>query len=91
MSVASAAFDIPGLYTSMLQQVRNDGSRGIASMAISALDIAVWDLKAQLLGEPLIDLLGAAHASVAAYGSGGFTTYTNQKLAAQLSGWVARA
>ena len=31
----------------MLEQVRNDGSRGIASMAISALDIALWDLKAK--------------------------------------------
>ncbi len=82
------AFDIPSLYASMLHEVRNDGSRGIASMAISALDIALWDLKARLLGEPLIHLLGAAHASVAAYGSGGFTTYSNQKLAAQLSGWV---
>ena len=84
-----SALDIPGLYASMVHQVRNDGSRGIASMAISALDVALWDLKAQLLGEPLIHLLGAAHASVAAYGSGGFTTYSNQQLAAQLSGWVA--
>ena len=81
--------DIPALHTSMLQQVRNDGSRGIASMAISALDVALWDLKAKLLGSSLVDLLGAVHASVAAYGSGGFTTYSNQQLAAQLSGWSA--
>ncbi len=45
----------------MRQQVRNDGSRGIASMAISALDIALWDLKAKLLGSSLVDLLGAVH------------------------------
>ncbi|HEY1501351.1 MAG TPA: enolase C-terminal domain-like protein [Acidobacteriaceae bacterium] len=82
------AFDIPGLHQSMLRQVRNDGSRGIASMAISSLDVALWDLKARLLGYSLVDLLGAAHAGVAAYGSGGFTTYSNQQLAAQLSGWV---
>ena len=44
----------------MLQQVRNDGSRGIASMAISGLDVALWDLKAKLLGSSLADLLGAA-------------------------------
>ena len=35
-----SALDIPDLYDSMLRQVRNDGSRGIASMAISALDVA---------------------------------------------------
>lgn len=81
--------DIPGLHTGMLQQVRNDGSRGIASMAISVLDVALWDLKAKLLGCSLLDLFGAARASVAAYGSGGFTTYSHQQLAAQLSGWVA--
>jgi L-alanine-DL-glutamate epimerase-like enolase superfamily enzyme len=84
-----SALDIPGLHVSMLEQVRNDGSGGIASMAISALDVALWDLKARLLESSLVDLLGAAHVSVAAYGSGGFTTYSNQRLAAQLSGWVA--
>ncbi len=80
--------DIPALHTCMLQQVRNDGSRGIASMAISALDVALWDLKAKLSDSSLVDLLGAANTSVAAYGSGGFTTYSKQQLAAQLSGWV---
>ena len=81
--------DIPGLHKSMLQQVRNDGSRGIASMAISALDVALWDLKAKLLGRSILDLFGAVHASVAAYGSGGFTTYSHQQLTDQLSGWAA--
>jgi L-alanine-DL-glutamate epimerase-like enolase superfamily enzyme len=81
--------DIPALHASMLKQVRNEGSRGIASMAISALDVALWDLKAKLLGSSLVDLLGAVRASVAAYGSGGFTTYSNRQLAAQLSGWSA--
>ncbi len=84
------ALDIPGLHATMLQQVRNDGSRGIASMAISALDVALWDLKAKLLGSSLVDLFGAVHASIPAYGSGGFTTYSNQQLAAQLSGWSAK-
>jgi len=81
--------DIPALHESMIGQVRNDGSRGIASMAISALDIALWDLKAKLLNCSVADLLGAAKSSVAAYGSGGFTTYSNDQLTKQLSGWAA--
>lgn len=87
--IHGSALDIPDLHALMLQQVRNDGSRGIASMAISALDVALWDLKAKLLGCALVDLLGAANTSVPAYGSGGFTTYSNHQLAAQLSGWTA--
>lgn len=87
--VRRSALDIPALYESMVEQVRNDGSRGIASMAISALDVALWDLKAKLLNCSVADLLGAATPSVAVYGSGGFTTYSNDQLAKQLHGWVA--
>lgn len=82
------ALDIPGLHAFMLEQARNDGSRGIASMAISALDVALWDLKAKLFGSSLVNLLGAVHTRVVAYGSGGFTTYNNRQLTTQLSGWA---
>ncbi|HEX5235507.1 MAG TPA: enolase C-terminal domain-like protein [Silvibacterium sp.] len=81
-------FDIPLLHHSMLGLVRNDGSRGLASMAISALDIALWDLKARILGCPVAQLLGSALTKVAAYGSGGFTSYSNAQLTAQFSGWA---
>lgn len=84
-----AVCNIAGLYAAMLAQVRNDGRCGITSMAISALDIALWDLKAKLLNCSIVDLLGAAHIGVVAYGSGGFTTYNNQQLASQMSGWVS--
>lgn len=83
------ALDIPALYEALVRQVRNNGSRGIASMAISALDVALWDLKAKLLHRSVVDLLGSERWSVAVYGSGGFTTYTQVQLAKQLSGWVA--
>lgn len=81
-------FDIPRLHAAMHRQVRNDGSRGIAAMAISALDVALWDLKARILGCSVADLLGRADDGVAAYGSGGFTSYSDAQLTAQLAGWV---
>ncbi len=83
------ALDPPGVWAEMVKQVRNLGRAGIASMAISAVDVALWDLKARLLELPLCKLLGMAHECVPAYGSGGFTTYSNRRLQEQLQGWVA--
>jgi L-alanine-DL-glutamate epimerase-like enolase superfamily enzyme len=74
----------------MVQVIRNLGRPGIASMAISAVDNALWDLKAKLLDVPLVKLLGAGRASVPIYGSGGFTSYPLARLQEQLGGWVAR-
>jgi L-alanine-DL-glutamate epimerase-like enolase superfamily enzyme len=82
------ALDIPGSWLAMQRAIRNLGRPGIAAMAISAVDTALWDLKARLLDLPLVGLLGAAHESVPIYGSGGFTTYSIDKLQAQLGGWA---
>ena len=76
------------IYMAMWRRVRNLGRPGICSMAISAVDCAVWDLKARLLGIPLVTLLGQVRRGATVYGSGGFTCYTDNKLAEQLSGWV---
>jgi L-alanine-DL-glutamate epimerase-like enolase superfamily enzyme len=72
----------------MVSRVRNLGRPGIASMAISAVDTALWDLKARLLNIPLVTLLGAVRKAVPIYGSGGFTSYSNQQLQEQLGSWV---
>ncbi len=72
----------------MVRAVRNLGRPGIAAHAISAIDVALWDLKARLLGLPLFRLLGAARERVAIYGSGGFCSMDDDALAGQLSGWA---
>jgi L-alanine-DL-glutamate epimerase-like enolase superfamily enzyme len=82
------AMDVEGAYGALCAAVRNHGREGVASMAISALDAALWDLKARLLGLPLVRLLGAAREAVAAYGSGGFTSYGADRLERQLAGWA---
>ena len=79
--------DVPAINEAMKRAVRNVGGCGIAAMAISAADIALWDLKARLLGTALSTLLGRP-GPVAIYGSGGFTSYGGQQLKDQLSGWV---
>lgn len=83
-----SALDIPAVHDAMCRSVRDTGRPGIASCAISALDIALWDLKARLLELPLVRLLGARRERVPVYGSGGFTTYHDTHMAAQLNGWV---
>lgn len=78
---------IPMLWSDMIQSIRNLGRPGIASMAIAAVDVALWDLKAKLLKLPLVTLLGAAQERVPIYGSGGFTSYSDRQLRDQFGGW----
>jgi L-alanine-DL-glutamate epimerase-like enolase superfamily enzyme len=77
------------VWQSMQRAVRNLGREGLAATAISAVDTALHDLKARLLELPLAQLLGPYRVSVPIYGSGGFTTYSDGELEAQLGGWVA--
>jgi L-alanine-DL-glutamate epimerase-like enolase superfamily enzyme len=86
--IGKDAFEIPALNEAMIRIVRNQGRAGLASMAISAVDTALWDLKARLLSLPLVHLLGAARPSLPVYGSGGFTNYSEKELQQQLAGWV---
>ena len=84
-----SAFDIDAAWAAMIGSVRNVGRRGIAAMAISAVDNALWDLKAKLLDVPLIRLLGRVRADAPVYGSGGFTSYSIEELQQQLGEWVS--
>jgi L-alanine-DL-glutamate epimerase-like enolase superfamily enzyme len=88
--VGADPLDAPGTWADMVDAIRNLGRPGVASMAIAAVDTALWDLKARLLGQPLCRLLGMAHDQVAVYGSGGFTSMTDQQLVEQLTGWAER-
>jgi len=83
------ALDVPGCTEAMIRAVRNVTRPGVAGYAISAADIALWDLKAKLLGLPLFRLLGAVRDEVPVYGSGGFTTYGDGRLRDQLEHWAA--
>jgi len=86
--IGQSAFDVTACWTRMLRSVRNIGRAGLCATAISAVDAALWDLKARILDVSLLDLLGAARDSIPVYGSGGFTSYDDERLMDQLSGWV---
>jgi L-alanine-DL-glutamate epimerase-like enolase superfamily enzyme len=75
-------------WATMQHAVRNLGKPGLVAEAISAVDIALWDLCARLREVPLVEALGAVHEATPVYGSGGFTSYDDEQLADQLTGWV---
>ena len=79
-----SAMDTNACANAMARATRNVGRPGLVSHAISAVDTALWDLKARLLDLPLVSLLGAARTEIAAYGSGGFTSYSIARLEQQL-------
>jgi L-alanine-DL-glutamate epimerase-like enolase superfamily enzyme len=80
--------DIPAAWMAMRRRIRNAGRPGIAGMAMSAADCALWDLKSRRHGLSLVRLLGAARHRVPVYGSGGFTTYSLEREREQLTRWV---
>lgn len=88
--VGRDAFSPNECFVAMVQSIRNLGRPGICSMAISAVDTALWDLKARLLGIPLVRLFGQMRDAMPIYGSGGFTSYSNEKLQEQLGGWIEK-
>jgi L-alanine-DL-glutamate epimerase-like enolase superfamily enzyme len=86
--VGMDALSPPAAWQRMRRAVRNVGYPGVAASAISAVDIALWDLKARLLDVPLSSLLGRVRDTVPVYGSGGFTSYSDSQLERQLAGWA---
>jgi L-alanine-DL-glutamate epimerase-like enolase superfamily enzyme len=88
VAVGSDAIAPEATCAAMSRAVRNAGISGLCAYAISAVDVALHDLKARLLGVSLADLLGRWHDGVEIYGSGGFTSYTLEELADQAQGWA---
>lgn len=81
--------DIAGAWLAMHRACRNIGSKGLAMQAVSAVDIALWDLKARLLEVPLAALMGQVRQTVPIYGSGGFVTSSHAEIAQDVTRWKA--
>jgi L-alanine-DL-glutamate epimerase-like enolase superfamily enzyme len=86
--IGGDAMSVSAAWRAMWRSVRNLGRPGICAMAISAIDTALWDLKARLLELPLVTLFGQVRDELPIYGSGGFTNYSEKQLHEQLRDWV---
>jgi L-alanine-DL-glutamate epimerase-like enolase superfamily enzyme len=84
--VGRDALAVGAAWEAMAAAIRNAGRPGLGFMALSAVDLALWDLKARLLGVP--SALDRVRDDVPVYGSGGFTSYTLERLGEQLGDWA---
>ena len=84
------ALDIAAINSFLVTKIRNSGACGITMMAVSAIDNALWDLKAKIFEVPLCKLIGQVKESMLVYGSGGFTSYNKKQLQEQFSHWAAQ-
>ncbi|HBF37155.1 MAG TPA: mandelate racemase/muconate lactonizing enzyme family protein [Firmicutes bacterium] len=82
-------FDTEAIWEDMINYMRGVGRKGLAFCALSAIDIALWDLKGKIVGLPLYKLLGGYRKKIPVYASGGWTSYTPDQLVAELQGMVA--
>ncbi len=81
-------FAVSAIWRELNRSLRNTGRPGIGSLALSAVDVALWDLGARLLSQPLVHRLPSFHDRVPVYGSGGFCNYPIERLSTQVGGWV---
>ena len=84
-----AAHDVLAARAAMQAKSRNFGIGGLAMQAISAVDVALWDLKAGLFDVPLPELLGTCRDRVPVYGSGGFVSSDDAELSRDVAAWRA--
>ncbi|MVU80578.1 mandelate racemase/muconate lactonizing enzyme family protein [Nocardia sp. ET3-3] len=64
--------DVAGLWERAYQETLLEGRRGTVIRALSALDIALWDLRAKRAGLPLVSFLGGSTDPLPSYASGGY-------------------
>jgi L-alanine-DL-glutamate epimerase-like enolase superfamily enzyme len=68
------------LWQELVCYLRGVGRKGLMFCALSAVDIALWDLKGKILGLPLYRLLGGSKTKIPVYASGGWTSYSDEQL-----------
>jgi len=88
--VGQSTDDIETLYEMMLWHIHYVGRGGIASFAISAIDIALWDLKGKASDEPLWKMAGGAGRTTKAYCGGIDLNFSTDKLLANVEGYLAQ-
>ena len=84
------AREVEAVHDAMQWHVHYVGRGGIAAFAISAIDIALWDLRGKMRGEPLWKVAGGAGTTTRAYRGGIDLNFPLPKLLASVRGYLER-
>lgn len=76
------------IHEKVIGDFRAVGRKGFAFLALSAVDIALWDIKGKCVGMPLYRLLGGSDSRVPIYSSAGWTSYSTEELCDETLGMV---
>lgn len=82
-------FETEIIWQDLFQYLRGVGRKGLMFCALSAVDIALWDLKGKIVDMPLYRLFGGNQTKVPVYGSGGWTSYDDDELVEEMKKIVA--
>lgn len=88
--IGRTPFETEEIWEELFHYARGVGRKGLSFCALSALDIALWDLKGKILGMPLYKLFGGTKNRVPIYASGGWTSYSDDELVAEALNMVGR-
>ena len=83
-------FETEEIWEELFHYARGVGRKGLSFCALSAVDIALWDLKGKIMDLPLYRLLGGNKKKVPVYASGGWTSYDDDALVAEALEMVRR-
>lgn len=78
------------IWQEFFHYLRGVGRKGLMYGALSAVDIALWDLKGKIVDLPLYRLLGGNRTKIPVYASGGWTSFSDDQLVDEMKGMVAQ-
>lgn len=76
------ALDIEAVTAQLAKKFNPRHSTGVFVSAMSALDLALWDIKGKTIGQPVARLIGGARSAVPAYATVGLPAFSESELVA---------